>query len=176
LEGVRSQAKPAPPVEVHAGSRDITWDLNARHLLFTWPIPDADNPDYAALMVSAQLLSMRFFGDSQLKGATGLTLAGADLRTPEATYFYVSASLKPGASVDEVRQKIREHLETLRKDSAALSQAAFLGPQLAASLTQMPDPAMVQLQAPPDITPAMIEGNLGLQRGMAEFRYGPHRA
>lgn len=176
LEGIRSGAKSAAPVETHAGSREITWDLKARHLLFTWPIPDIDNEGYAALMVSAQLLSMRFFGDSQLKSATGLTLAGADLRTPEATYFYVSASLKPEASVDNARQKILGHLETLRKEAADSSQAAFLGSQLGASLTQMMDPAMLQRQAPPGATLAMIEGNLGLQRGMAEFRYGPHRA
>jgi predicted Zn-dependent peptidase len=174
LGEIRSPARPAAPVEIHPGSREITWDLDARHLLFTWPIPDAANEDYAALMVTAQLLSMRFFGDSQLKAKTGLTLAGVDLRTPEGMYFYVSASLKPGASSDDVRQLVLNHLGALRKDVAALAPAAFLGPQLGTSLTHVPDPAVMESSAPPGITPAMIEGNLGLQRGMAEFRYGPH--
>ncbi len=176
LEEIRSQARPIAPVEIQPGSREITWDLDARHLLFTWPIPDAANEDYAALMVTAQLLSMRFFSDSQLKAKTGLTLAGADLRTPEGMYFYVSASLKPGVSSDEIRQHVLSHLGALRKDAAALGPAALLGLQLSASLMHVPDPAAMQFGASPNVTPAMIEGNLGLQRGMAEFRYGPHLA
>ena len=175
LEGIRSQARLAAPVEIHPGSHEITWDLDARHLLFTWPISDTTHEDYAALMVTAQLLSIRFFGDAQLKAKASLTLAGADLKTPEGMYFYVSASLRPGASSGEVHQHVLGHLMALSKDGDTLGPAAFLGPQLGASLMKVPDPAAMP-GAPPDVAPALIEGNLGLQRGMAEFRYGPHLA
>jgi len=172
LEGIRSDAKSALPVETSSGNRDITWDLDARHLLITWPIPDADKEDYAFLMIFGHLLSMRIFGDSYLTSMTGPALAGADLRSPEGAYFYVSVSLKRDAPLPDVRQKIWSHVEALRKDP--LSQAPLLGQQFAFSLTHVMDPATIQQQAPPGATPAMMEGNLGLQYGMAQFRYGPH--
>ena len=37
------------------------------------------------------------------------------------------------------------------------------------------DPAIAKAQAPANVSAAMIEGNIGLQWGMHEFRYGRQR-
>jgi predicted Zn-dependent peptidase len=173
LEEVRSEARPAQPVETSPGNRDVTWDLGARHLLITWPIPDADKEDYASLMVLGQLLTMRLFGDSALKSMSEGAMAGADLRTPEGAYFYISASLKQGAPAADVRQRLWNHVDELQKHTRSLGQARSIGGELALSLTRVPDPAPIQRQSPPGTTLAMIEGQLGLERGMFEFQYGP---
>jgi hypothetical protein len=43
-------------------------------------------------------------------------------------------------------------------------------------LTVAPDPAAIKAHAPAGTDDAMIEGNLGLQWGMNEYRYGPNKA
>jgi hypothetical protein len=77
------------PANTAKGNLDMTWDLNARHLLLTWPIPDFHQPDHAALIVAAQCLNQSLYG--QLKGSS---FAGADLATPEGCFFYVSTALR----------------------------------------------------------------------------------
>lgn len=170
LGEITSEAKPAPPVETSPGNRDVTWDLSTRHLLITWRIPDADEEDYAPLMVFGQLLLGELFRNPDLKPLTGAAEAGADLRTPEGTYFYISASLKPGASPADLRQKLWNHMQ---KQARNLREARSAGQQLAFSLTHVMNLSWLQ-QKMSRATPAMIEGNLGLQRGMFEFRYGPY--
>src|SRR2546430_6611920 len=98
LGAIQSNAKPVAPLKAHPGNREMTWDLDARHLVLTWPIPSLDHADYPALLVAAQWLNMQFFGDEGLKQLTGMTLAGVDLTTPEGNFFFVSASLRPGAT------------------------------------------------------------------------------
>lgn len=48
--------------------------------------------------------------------------------------------------------------------------------QLAESLMAIPDMAAVKAQLPPNTDLAMVQGNIGLQWGMAEFRYGSGKA
>ncbi len=175
LGKITSEAKAPAPVQAPGGSRDMTWDLDARHLLLTWPIPDVGADDYPALLVAGQLLMMGLFQDQELKALTGMALAGADLATPEGTFFYVSASLQPGASFEAVRGKLAQHVQAVRSDEQSVSQAPQFGRQLSQSMTSIPDPAMLKAQAPPNMTQAMIEGNLGLQYAMQEYRYGSHR-
>ena len=43
-------------------------------------------------------------------------------------------------------------------------------------MEQLPDLAALKAQLPAHIDPALVEGNIGLQWGMNEFRYGPNRA
>jgi predicted Zn-dependent peptidase len=176
LGGIKSTAGPVEPVKITPGNRDVTWDLAAQHLLFTWPIPHFTNDDYAALMALAQWLNMELFSDVDLKGMTGMVFAGADLTTPEGTYFYISASLKPSASADNVRDKLKRHIEAVTSGEKALNDVPILAKQLSFSLTNVPEPAMVKAQAPATMTMAMIEGNIGLQLGMHEFRYGTNRS
>lgn len=176
LGSITAEAQAPGPVEAPGGSREMTWDLDARHLVLTWPIPDISANDYPALMVAGQWLTAQLFADEGLKSLAGTALAGADLAVPEGDFFYVSAPLRPMASSDAVRRRFDEHLRSLRSDDMSLSGTPQIGRQLADSLTRMADPAELKALAPPGISPAMIEANLGLQYAMQEYRYGSHRA
>jgi predicted Zn-dependent peptidase len=154
---------------------DLTWDLDARHLLVTWPIPDFRQPDHAALMVAAQGLNMRLASDLDLKPKVGMAFAGADLATPEGNFFFISASIRPGVDVEAVRKTILGLVEGLATSASESAQAALIGRQLAASFMEIPDPQAIKAQAPAGMSLAMLEGNLGLQAGMNEHRYGAHR-
>jgi len=116
---------------------------------------------------------MKLFSDPQIKKATGMTLAGADLRVPEGTFFYVSASLKPDSSIEDVRESIEQHLQSLR--SAAGFELSMIAGQLSLQLTNITDPKMLRAQTPATVSEAMIEGNIALQWATQEFRYGPAR-
>ncbi|UCG48745.1 MAG: insulinase family protein [Phycisphaerales bacterium] len=170
---IRLQAKAVEPVELHPGNRTLTWDVNARHLMLTWPIPACSHADYPALLVARQWLTMKLFSDSQIKKATGMTLAGADLGVPEGTFFYVSASLKPDAAIEDVRKSIERHLQSLR--SAAGFELPMIAGQLSLQLTNITDPKMLRGQTPANVSDAMVEGNIGLQWATREYRYGPAR-
>jgi len=172
---IRTNASVPKAVKLHPGEHKMTWDLNAKHLMLTWPIPNFAENDYPAIMVAAQWLNMKFFADAELKSLTGMVLAGADLTVPEGNFFYISASLKPESSFGDVKGKIGRHLQTLRSGPAALPEAAMIGQQLSYQMTTIMDPTVFKAQAPPNVTLAMIEGNLAIQWAMNEFRYGPHR-
>jgi hypothetical protein len=160
------------PVKLHPGDREMTWDLNARHLLMTWPIPDSSQAaDFAPLLTVAQWLNVQFFSDPELKKLTGMTLAGVDLKTPEGNFFYVSASLRPEADFKEVRGQIEEKLRSLVSPNPGFPMLSMLARQLSKTLTEVPDPKQWSGQT----SPAMAEMNIGLQWGMNEFRYGTNR-
>lgn len=173
---LQTNASVPKAVKLHPGEHKMTWDLNAKHLVLTWPIPNFAENDYPALMVAAQWLNVKFFADAGLKSLTGMVLAGADLTVPEGNFFYISASLKPESSFGDVKEKIGRYLQTFRSVPAALPEAAVIGQQLSYQMTSLMDPAVFKVQAPPNVTLAMIEGNLAIQWAMNEFRYGPQRA
>src|SRR2546427_3957358 len=127
-------------------------------------------------MVAGQWLTRQFFADPKLKQQTGMVLAGADLATPEGNFFYVSASLRPEASFQEVRDAIEQPLQKLREGKGALAEVSMLGNQLSQGMTVLSDPAALKAQLPPTMTLAMLEMNLGLQWGMNEFHYGRHKS
>ena len=52
----------------------------------------------------------------------------------------------------------------------------MMGKRLSYQLSQITDPAMVKPQAPPGMSDRIIEGNIGLQWRVHEFRYREHRA
>lgn len=175
LGGVRLAGKPAAPVSAQDRDLDLTWDLAARHLLLAWPLRDTSPGERAALLVAAQWLTMQFYGDAKLKPLTGMVLADANLSTPEGNFFCVSASLRPGAAWADVQQQVRSHLRRLTADAGELGQAPLLGRQLAFSLTQAPDLRAALAQFPRGTSPAMVEGNIGLQAGLNVHRYGAER-
>jgi len=176
LGALKSDAKPFATVKLSDAGHDMTWDLNAKHILLTWPIPDFRNDDCAALMVASQLVQMGVFSDAGLKGLTGAVFAGADLTVPEGNYFYVSATLRPEASFADVRERLQAHIAALRAGGEMLGTASMIGKQVSYQFTQVVDPAMVKAQAPAGTSDRMIEGNIGLQWGMREFRYRDYRA
>jgi hypothetical protein len=47
--------------------------------------------------------------------------------------------------------------------------------QLAESLSRVPNPQALKAKTPAHVSLAMIEGNLGMQFGMQEHRYGSRR-
>ncbi len=175
LGTAQSNAKTALAVKLQPGDRKMTWDLNARHLFLTWPIPAVSDEHYPALMVAGHWLTIKCFSDAEIKKLTGMVLAGPDLATPEGNFFYVSASLRPDASFDDVTRRVERHLQSLWSDRATLAEAIMIGQQLSYQLTTPPDPAIYKAQAP-NVSEAMIEGNIGLQWAMHDFRYGQHRA
>jgi len=176
LQLIKSDARPVAPGKTHPENREITWDLDARHLVLTWPIPAASHADYPPLLIAAQWLNMQFFSNQELKKVTGMVFAGADLTTPEGNFFFISASLRPDASFEGVREKIDQYLQQLVSGKGNLSLIPMIGKQLAESLTTLPNPARMKGQLPPNMTPAMLEMNIGLQWGMNEFRYGAQKA
>jgi zinc protease len=176
LGAIRSEAKLVEPVELNAVSRDMTWDLNARHLLLTWPIPGPDDEAHAPLMAAAEWLNSRLFSDQELRKLAGTVVVGADLALPEGHFFCVSATLRPETSFADVQAKLDEHLDALRAGGAEAGMMAARARMLAIGLTTPTDPAEIKAYSPEHITLAMIEGNLGLQWGMQEFRYGALRA
>jgi len=177
LAAVRSTARLESPVKLHPGNREMTWDLDARYVIIAWPIPGADSPDFAALLTEAQWLKFQMFDDPELKEMVGESSAGADLRTPEGQFYYLLASLRPVANVARVREKLMHFagLPGSLSDSelAVLPMFSF---QLAESLQTLPDLASINAQMPAGISPKMVEGNIGLQWGMNEFRYGTNRS
>ena len=116
LGHLTSGAKPVPRVTPRSGNLDVTWDLDARHLLLVWPLPNFADADFASLMAAAQWLTIQYFSDAQLKKLTGHTFAGADLATPEGNFFYVSASLRPDATFTNVEKRLRAPLQKLTSD------------------------------------------------------------
>lgn len=166
--------KLAPTSNVNWTNLDLTWDLEARHLLMTWRIPVSHQPEHAALMVAAQWLTMQLAMDQDLKSQTGMAFAEADLATPEGNFFLVSASLRPGAEFEAVRKAVLKQVENLA--TKQMPQMTMFGRQLAGNLTEIPDPQMLKAQLPAGMSLAMLEGNLGLQMGLREHRYANHKA
>jgi predicted Zn-dependent peptidase len=175
LEAIQSKAKLVTAVKLHPGRHEMSWDLNARHLVLSWPIPGPDDPAFAPLVVVGQRLMMQFYMDNRLKTLTGMTLAGADLRTPEGSFFYVSASLRADSSFAEVEKLLAKYVSDLSAVRADFSWAPMFGQQLAESFSSLPDLEILKAQIPPNVTMEQVQGNLGLQWGMNEFRYGSRR-
>lgn len=176
LGSVTSSAAPVAVKALHPGDRTMTWDLKARHLMLTWPMPTVGSEDFPALVVAAQWLNMQFYSDQPLKETTGTVLAGAGLATPEGNFFYISASLRPGGSFNAVREKLEHMIDHLVAPDADLAMLPFVAQHWAQMLTTLPDPSSLTGQLPPSMTPAMVEMNIGLQWGMNEYLYGGHKA
>lgn len=64
LGHLEARAKPMPVGHPSiTRSRELTWDMDAHHLVLTWPIPSPGEGEYAALMAAAQWLNTQFFAD-----------------------------------------------------------------------------------------------------------------
>ena len=172
LGSLTSQAHTSTALPLHPGNRDMTWDLDARHLLITWPAPGPFAKDHAALVVLGTWLNFQFGNDPELKKRVGMIVAGPHLATPEGSFFCVSASLRPDASFQQVRGRIGEHLAQVMAEKTDLKDVPVIGQQLANSITTIVDPASLKDQLPPEVTLAIVERNLGLQQGMHEFLFG----
>ncbi len=175
---IRSGAKALPRATKQVavgGELRATWDLDARHYMVFFPIPATDHQDYASLFIAAMFLNTQFYTAPDIKELTGAVLCGVDLATPEGSYFYISASLKPSASLKQVEDRIAFHVRKLT-DDAALTQIPMFARGLSMQLGTPRDLSQALKSKPPQVTEAMMFGNLGLQWGLFDYRYGNRRA
>ncbi|MDE0637488.1 MAG: sigma-70 family RNA polymerase sigma factor [Candidatus Poribacteria bacterium] len=154
-----------------AKDQNATWDINVTHYMETYAIPRPENEDYPALYIASVLLRLACMQDVQLKKLTGHVYCGVDLVTPEQVYFYVSASLKPEADIEKVKQRIRELMNPL-KQSENNVQVPVLAQYLSAELSAPPDLTMLMQQKPKNITETHMLLQLGVTWGMLEYQYG----
>jgi hypothetical protein len=169
---IASTAKLPQPVTIDYTKMEVTWDLPTRHIVMTWPIPDSATADFAVLYAAAAMLNMEIHGDQELNRLVGGCLAGADLSTPEGTFFYINACCKPDGPLDDVVAAIERRFQSFLQ-GPSIAKLPEIAKQFAYQLQHVPDPEEVKKQYPAGTSTAMIEGNIGIQYGMAEFRFGP---
>ena len=164
-------AKDPKPVEAF-----VTWDVNSRQLLYTWPIPGPEKSDeYAALLTAARLFMVKGSQDPQLKTIAGpFLMAGADLNSPEGSHFYLTITLRPDAKPDEARRKLDGYLQSLTTAPDLQQMTPFIARQLALELkpeifqtlrAQVTDPSQM----------GQMEAQLAIWWAVADFHYGPRR-
>lgn len=177
LGAIRAAAKPVKGVAIKPGHHHATWDLDARHVLLTWPIPGpAENEKaHAALAVLARLAWVRVAQDAELQKWIGPPIAGADLRCPESSYFYVSATCRPGADAAAARKRLADHVAQVILKPDAMAPVAELARALAAELEPI-DPAALRAQAPPNVKPGMIEAQVAITWATADYRLEGRRS
>ena len=174
LGGIKSIARTLPAATSappRSKRQAAAWDLDATHYIETYPIPKPDHKDYAAVRVAAALLGQVLFTDPAIKQSTGMVLCGADLITPEGAYFYVSASVRPGADVEKVRRQIERQLGRLKQPDSKV-RTSMVAAALSRQASAPTDPAAAMRYKPAHLTEAMMLANIGLQWGLLEFQYG----
>jgi len=170
-----SQAKPPARASTQPSSRDASWDVGARHVMLSWPIPGpAKAAEHAAMMVAARMVTIRCAQDGGLSKLAGPVLAGADLHTPEDWHFYVSTALRPEASTEEAVRAMKGQVEGLRQLKDNEIPVSMVASMMAAELRPQ-DPEGLKAQMPAGISAGMAEAQVGISWGMNEFRYGDQR-
>ena len=151
--------------------RRATWDVNVTHYIETYAIPDSTHENYPAFLVANVLLKQSLMMDSELKRLTGSIFCGVDLITPEQTYLYVTAALKPGSDIEKVKQQVSMLINQLKQPENN-RQVAMFASFLSKELGSSPDIAMMMQQKPAGMTETMMLGSIGLQWGLLEYQYG----
>jgi predicted Zn-dependent peptidase len=154
------------------GDLRAVWDLEARHLIVTWPIPSPDEKGYAALHLAAQALTMALASDPELQGRKAPILASTEAIAPEATFFVVSTPVSEDAKDDAlIRKRIDHHFAMLR--DGGVPAVAMLPFGLSAQLApEALDPTAARGRGvPAAVTDAMLEANVALQRALVEWRH-----
>lgn len=176
LGAIKSTAKPPAAAQVKPGHRDATWDLDATHVLLTWPTPGSDaNPsEHAALMTLARLIWMQTTQDPEISAAMGMVLAGSDMRCPESTYFFVSAGVHAEKNIDAEKllaQRVEATLAELK--TLQPTMVTQLATQLATELDII-DPAVMAAQAP-NIDSKLVEAQIALVWASGDYRLDARR-
>ena len=153
-------------------NRRATWDVNVTHYMETYAIPNATHENYPAFFVANVLLNQSLMMDTELKQLTGSIFCGADLVTPEQTYLYVTAALKPDTDIEKVKQRIGQLTNQLKQPKNN-AQVAMIAPALSMQFSSPLDIEMVMQQhKPAGMTETMMLGNIGLQWGLLEYQHG----
>ena len=148
-----------------------TWGSNVTHYMETYPIPQPTHEDYPALYLANVMLNQSLMMDAELKQLTGSVFSGADLITPEQTYLFFTAALKPGSNIEAVKQRIKLLIDRLKQPENN-AQVAMAAPLLSMQLSSPPDIEMIKQHKQAGMSETMMLGNLGLQWGLLEYQYG----
>ncbi|MCY3740786.1 MAG: insulinase family protein [Candidatus Poribacteria bacterium] len=163
---------PSATTPAAENNRRATWDVNVTHYMETYAIPNATHEHYPAFFVANVLLNQSLMMDSELKQLTGSIFCGVDLITPEQTYLFVTAALKPDSDIEKVQQRIGQLINPLKQPENNW-QVAMMAPALSQQFSAPMDIEMVMQQhKPAGMTETMMLGNLGLQWGLLEYQHG----
>ena len=154
-----------------AKDQNATWDVNVTHYMETYPIPRPENGDYPALYIASLLWRLACTQDAQLKELIGYIHCGVDLVTPEQVYLYASASLKPNADIEKVKQRIGQLLNPL-KQPANNTQVPMIAQSLSMELSAPPDMKTLMQQKPENMPEHLMFLQLGVSWGIVEYQYG----
>ena len=158
------------PPEI-AKDQNATWDINVTHYMETYPIPRPESKDYPALHVASVLLRLACIQDTQLKEWTGGIFCGVDLVTPEQVYLYITASLKPDADIEKVKQRVRQLMNPL-KEAANNTQVPMIAQSISTELSAPPDIATLMQHKPENMPENLMLLQLGVSWGIIEYQYG----
>ena len=106
-----------------------------------------------------------------MKGLTGYIQCGVDLVTPEQVYLYVSASLKPGADIEKVKQRIGQLLNPLKQPENN-TQVSMVAQGLSTEFSGPPDMKTLMQHKPENIPEHLMFLQLGVSWGIVEYQYG----
>jgi len=154
-----------------AKNQNATWDVNVTHYMETYPIPRPENEDYPALYIASLLWRLACTQDAQLKGLIGYIYCGVDLVTPEQVYLYVSASLKPDADIEKVKQRIGQLMNPLKQPKNN-TQVPMIAQSLSMELSAPPDMKTFMQQKPENMPEHLMFLQLGVSWGIVEYQYG----
>ncbi len=154
-----------------AKDQNATWDVNVTHYMETYPIPNPENGDYPALYIASLLWRLACTQDAQLKELIGYIHCGVDLVTPEQVYLYASASLKPGADIETVKQRIGQLMNPLKQPENN-TQVPMVAQSLSMELSTPPDMKTLMQQKPENMPENLMFLQLGVSWGMIEYQYG----
>ncbi len=167
-------AKTLPPATATSKpvkDQTATWDINVTHYMETYAIPDPEDKDYPALYIANALLNLGLMQDTELKELIGFVFCSVDLVTPEQTYLQISASLKPGTDIENVKQRIRLLIDRL-KQRENNAQVVMMTPSLSMQFSSPLDIEMMKQQKPAGVSETVMLANIGLWWGMLEYQYG----
>ena len=154
-----------------AKDQNATWDVNVTHYMETYPIPRPENEDYPALYVASVLLRLACIQDTQFKEWTGRVFCGVDLVTPEQVYLYITASLKPAADIEKVKQRIRQRMDPL-KQAENNTHVPMIAQGLSMELSAPPDMKTLMENKPENVPENLMFLQLGVSWGTIEYQYG----
>jgi predicted Zn-dependent peptidase len=120
-------------------AREAVWDLDARHWIEWYPLPDEGPEDRVAGQVVAALLGPQLAMSQGLEKIGSRAYATADLVTPEGRWLALSASLPGSAGVSAVEAEIRSAAAGALRPAFAFPGVAGVAKGLADQAAGLPD-------------------------------------
>jgi WD40 repeat protein/predicted Zn-dependent peptidase len=157
-----SLAKPKDPLPsrpaLTPGKRRVQWDVPKRHWFISWPLPQVDSPDYAALHLVSQVLQGRLANSPPLvqNDFDRVLVVGCEAPTEES---FDALRKQVVAEVDRLAQP--GGLDEMELRSCCNELEEYF---LKTDLDQVP--------LPPGISRTMARGNVELQRLSVEIVAG----